>query len=101
MRSLFLSFVFLLFLVSCASQVFLVNSSAKISDSKLDMDQPSHFFISGLGQQDIVDASEFCGGSDKVGKIETQITFINGLLAFATIGIYTPYQYRVYCVTDS
>ena len=91
----------LLLLSSCATQTFLVNSGEKISASTLDIDKPSHFFINGLGQNDIIDAVEICGSADKVGKVETEITFLNGLLAGITFGIYTPYQYKVYCVADS
>ena len=30
-------------------------------------------------------------------KTETQQTFVNGLLGFITLGIYTPLEARVYC----
>ena len=30
-------------------------------------------------------------------KTETQQTFVNGLLSFITLGIYTPLEARVYC----
>ena len=30
-------------------------------------------------------------------KPETQQTFVNGLLGFITLGIYTPLEARVYC----
>ncbi|HAS9358320.1 TPA: lipoprotein bor, partial [Salmonella enterica subsp. enterica serovar Veneziana] len=53
--------------------------------------------ISGLGQQKTVDAAAICGSSDKVVRTETQQTFANGLLAFVTLGIYTPLEARVYC----
>ena len=90
-----------LLLSSCASQTFLLNSAENISHSDLDIDSSSHFFINGLGQYDVIDAVAVCGSADKVGKVETQVTFLNGLLAAITFGIYTPYQYRVYCVASS
>ena len=31
-----------------------------------------------------------CGGAENVVKTETQQTFVNGLLGFITLGIYTP-----------
>ncbi|EEJ1436193.1 lipoprotein bor, partial [Salmonella enterica subsp. houtenae] len=44
-----------------------------------------------------VDAAAICGGADKVMRTETQQTFVNGLLGFVTLGIYTPLEARVYC----
>ncbi len=44
-----------------------------------------------------VDAAKICGGAENVVKTETQQTFVNGLLGFITLGIYTPLEARVYC----
>ena len=43
-----------------------------------------------------VDAAKICGAENVV-KTETQQTFVNGLLGFITLGIYTPLEARVYC----
>ena len=43
-----------------------------------------------------VDAAKICGGAENVVKTETQQTFVNGLLGFITLGIYTPLEARVY-----
>ena len=37
-----------------------------------------------------VDAAKICGGAENIVKTETQQTFVNGLLGFITLGIYTP-----------
>ena len=55
-----------------------------------------HFFVSGIGQKKTVDAAKICGGAENVVKTETQQTFVNGLLGFITLGIYTPLEARVY-----
>ena len=40
-----------------------------------------------------VDAAKiYCGGAENVVKTETQQTFVNGLLGFITLGIYTPLE---------
>ena len=39
--------------------------------------------------------SQICGGAENVVKTETQQTFVNGLLGFITLGIYTPLEARV------
>ena len=57
-----------------------------------------HFFVSGIGQKKTVDAAKICGGAENVvKKTETQQTFVNGLLGFITLRIYTPLEARVYC----
>ena len=50
----------------------------------------------GIGQKKTVDAAKICGGAENVVKTETQQTFVNGLLGFITLGIYTAGA-RVYC----
>ena len=47
-----------------------------------------------LGEK-TVDAAKICGGAENVVKTETQQTFVNGLLGFITLGIYTPLEARV------
>ena len=42
-----------------------------------------------------VDAAKICGGARKCAKTETQQTFVNELLGFITLGIYTPLEARV------
>ena len=50
--------------------------------------------------EETVDAAKICGGAENVVKTETQQTFVNGLLGFITLGIYTPLEARVYCSHD-
>ena len=40
---------------------------------------------------------KFVAYAENVVKTETQQTFVNGLLGFITLGIYTPLEARVYC----
>ena len=56
-----------------------------------------HFLFLELGRRKLVDAAKICGGAENVVKTETQQTFVNGLLGFITLGIYTPLEARVYC----
>ena len=49
------------------------------------------------GQKKTVDAAKICGGAENVIKTETQQTFVNGLLGFITLSIYTPLEAHVYC----
>ena len=50
----------------------------------------THHFFCFERQKKTVDAAKICGGAENVVKTETQQTFVNGLLGFITLGIYTP-----------
>ena len=50
-----------------------------------------------LGRRKLSMGQNFRGGAENVVKTETQQTFVNGLLGFITLGIYTPLEARVYC----
>ena len=54
-----------------------------------------HFFVSGIGQKKL--SMQNLWRRRNVVKTETQQTFVNGLLGFITLGIYTPLEARVYC----
>ena len=71
--------------------------SKQTGDSSTKGNHHHHFFVSGIGQKKTVDAAKICGGAENVVKTETQQTFVNGLLGFITLGIYTPLEARVYC----
>lgn len=78
----------------CAQQSFSVNNKVATEPQKVTT---HHFFVSGIGQTKQIDAAQVCGGADKVVRTEVQQTFVNGLLGFVTLGIYTPREARVYC----
>ncbi len=78
----------------CAQQSFKLNNGVTVNPQET---KTAHFFVSGIGQSDAIDAAKVCGGADKVVKTEVQQTFVNGLLDFVTFGIYTPREARVYC----
>ena len=81
----------------CATQRFDVNGPVgPNAQPSLETSQP--FFISGIGQTATVDAAQVCGGANKVARIETETTFLDGLLS-ALVGIYTPRTARVYCLS--
>ena len=85
-----------LFLIAtgCAQQTFTVQNKLAAVAPKETITH--HFFVSGIGQKKTVDAANF-GKRRNVVKTETQQTFVNGLLSFITLGIYTPLEARVYC----
>ena len=83
-----------LLITGCAQQTFTVQNKPAAVAPKETITH--HFFVSGIGQKKTVDAAKICIAENVV-KTETQQTFVNGLLGFITLGIYTPLEARVYC----
>ena len=79
-----------LLITGCAQQTFTVqNKPAAVAPKK-----PSPIISSflELGRRKLTDAAKICGGAENVIQTETQQTFVNGLLGFITLGIYTPLE---------
>ena len=94
MKKMLLATALALLITGCAQQTFTVqNKPAAVAPEAIT----GMFFVSGIGQKKTVDATKICGGAENVVKTETQQTFVNGLLGFITLGIYTPLEARVYC----
>ena len=74
----------------CAQQTFTVqNKPAAVAPETIC---PSFLRFLGGQEKKTVDAAKICGGAENVVKTETQQTFVNGLLGFITLGIYTPLE---------
>ncbi len=84
-----------LVLNGCATQSYFVNSG--LSEDKPSLDSKQTFFVGGIGQEDNVDAAKICNGVENIIKVESELTFTDGLLNILTSGIYTPRTARVYC----
>jgi hypothetical protein len=98
MKKLVIAIVASCAISGCATQTFDLQPGA---GEKPDQEDMQSFWISGVGQQKIVNAAEVCGGMDKVAKVESHMTFLDGFLGGITYGIYTPRTARVYCLTTS
>ena len=94
MKKMLLATALTLLITGCAQQTFTVQNKPAAVAPKETITH--HFFVSGIGQK-TVDAAKICSGAENVVKTETQQTFVNGLLGFITLGIYTPLEARVYC----
>ena len=93
MKKMLLATALFLLITGCVQQTFTVqNKPAAVAPRHIT----HHFFVSGIGQKKTVDAAKICGGAENVVKTETQQTFVNGLLGFITLGIYTPLE--AHCV---
>ena len=90
MEKMLLATRLILLITGCAQQTFTVQNKPAAVAPKETITH--HFFVSGIGQKKTVDAAKICGGAENVVKTETQQTFVNGLLGFITLGIYTPLE---------
>ena len=96
MKKMLLATALALLIAGCAQQTFTVQNKPAAVAPKETITH--HFFVSGIGQKKTVDTAKICGGAENVVvKTETQQTFVNGLLGFIALGIYTPLEARVYC----
>ena len=82
-----------LLITGCAQQTFTVQNKTGSSSTKGNH-HPSFLRFWNWAEEKTVDAAKICGVENVV-KTETQQTFVNGLLGFITLGIYTPLEARV------
>ena len=97
MKKLFFILAFVALSFGCATQTYYINGDAQAVPKTQEM-QP--FFVSGLGQTQEINATEICGGSENVAKVQSKDNFIDILLGVLTSGIYTPRTAIVYCVAQ-
>ena len=93
MKKMLLATALALLITGCAQQTFTVQNKPAAVAPKETITH--HFFVSGIGQKKL--SMQPNGGAENVVKTETLQTFVNGLLGFITLGIYTPLEARVYC----
>ena len=73
-------------LTSCYSYTTVVGAGAKGNSQTKEW---NHYVIYGLAPVGVSDAKEMAGGATDY-TVTTQQTFVNGLVAALTFGIYTP-----------
>ena len=95
MKKMLLATALALLIAGCAQQTFTVQNKPAAVAPKETITH--HFFVSGIGQKKTVVQPKFVAAQKIIVKTETQQTFVNGLLGFITLGIYTPLEARVYC----
>ena len=90
MKKMLLATALALLITGCAQQTFTVQNKPAAVAPKGNH-HPS--FLRRNWVEETVDAaSKICGGAENVVKTETQQTFVNGLLGFITLGIYTRWK---------
>lgn len=84
-----------IFLGGCSTITIHPKSTQKQS-SNPTYDDSRPFFFWGLVGEERVDVKEICSSSD-VKQMQSQQTFVNGLLTGITLGIYAPHSVKVWC----
>ncbi|HEX2202129.1 MAG TPA: Bor family protein [Longimicrobium sp.] len=92
-------------LVKLAAAAAVVLSTSACYHATVDTGRPSngvtvsknwaHSFIEGLVPPSTLETAQQCPNG--VAKVETQISFLNGLARLLTFGIYTPMEITVQC----
>ena len=99
MKKMLLATALALLITGCAQQTFYCSKQTSSSSTKGNH-HPSFSSFLELGRKKAVDAAKICGGAENVVKTETQQTFVNGLLGFIALGIYTPLEAH-YCIAHN
>ncbi len=99
MKKIIVAVVALVMVSSCATQTFLVDKNIKreVPSSNPHFSKWSHFFLSGIGQDDVQNAAQLCQESGGVSFVEAKQTVGQVLVNIATLGIYTPRTMNIYC----
>lgn len=81
-------------LTGCATQTAFIQNGAKVEPA---FSKSQSFYISGIGQENAVNAAEVCGGADKVAKVQSLQKPKDIGVTVLTLGIYTPHTAEVFC----
>ena len=93
MKKMLLATALALLITGCAQQCY---CSKQTGSSSTKGSSPIISSFLELGRRKLSMQPKFVA-QENVVKTETQQTFVNGLLGFITLGIYTPLEARVYC----
>jgi hypothetical protein len=84
-----------LILSGCTTVTIRDRGTAKLASTPTYSSSQAFFFW-GLGGTARVNVSNICSGKRPV-QMQTQKTFVDGLLSFITLGIYSPRTASVWC----
>jgi len=83
------------YLAGCASATIRPDGDTRLGGKPTYQETKSYFFW-GLSGEHEIDVVEVCRGKS-VAQMQSQYTFVDGLLTFITLGIYAPKTARVWC----
>ena len=83
-------------LASSCSQVTLKRQGKRTITRKPDYSATKSFYVYGLIGEHTVDGKEVCRGRSPV-QMQAVDTFVNRVLTYVTLGIYSPRTVKVWC----
>ncbi len=84
-----------LFIASCSTVTVLPTGKHKVTGQPT-WESSEPFFLAGLVGQGDIDVTKPCGGQEPT-QVQTQDTFVDGLLTVVTFTIYSPRTVKVWC----
>jgi hypothetical protein len=85
----------LLSIAGCSTVTIKPEGSNKLS-SQPTYEESKSFYFFGLSGEHRIDVAKVCGDK-KVAQMQTQQTFVDGLLGVVTLGIYAPHSVKIWC----
>ncbi|SHH23289.1 Bor family protein [Ferrimonas marina] len=95
MKQLFLAASLTLCLSACSTVTIKPDPNVTVSNLP-SYEETRHFFMWGLAGEERVNVKEVCG-EQGAAQMQSQATFLNGLLSTLTLGIYSPHSVKVWC----
>jgi hypothetical protein len=93
-----MSIALLMVALSACSTITIRDKGTGKMATEPSWEESQSFFIYGLVGKHHVDVKQICGAKP-ARQMQAQTTFVDGLLGFITIGIYTPRTAKVWCGT--
>lgn len=82
-------------LSACSTVTIKPHGQEKIVDKPTYQESQAFFLFGTIGEKHI-NVTEICNGKDPV-QMQSQQTFVDGLLSGFTLGIYSPHTAKVWC----
>lgn len=96
MRFLVIPLSLVVLLMSSCSTVTISNRENYKTSTEPNFERSYPFFMWGLAGEKEVNVADICQGKSPK-QMQTQMTFIDGLLTGITLGIYAPRTVKVWC----
>ncbi len=91
----YLAFLLVMLIGGCSTVTMNPEVSGKLATSPT-YEARKQFYFWGLAGEHRVDVTKVCGDK-KVTQMQSQQTFLDGLLGGITLGIYAPHTVKVWC----
>ncbi len=85
-----------MFMIGCSTVTIRPHGGGKLV-SPPSYEERKNFYFWGLSGEHRVKVGQVCKEGQNAQQLQSQQTFVDGLLGFVTIGIYAPHTVKVWC----